>query len=704
MWRSFVLALFVTLAPAGPAGAADQSGASAWVQTDHGAVRLLAAVQAVGEGTSVPIALQFRMKPGWHIYWRTPGDAGYPPRADWTGSTNLASAEVSWPVPHRFSVLDVETIGYEDGVVLPIEARLQRPGEPLALRATVDYLTCADICVPYVAELALELPAGEARPSAFAHDVARARALVPDRGRAHGLTVERVRLSGNAADAAIAVDLRATEPLISPDVFVEAPAPLAFGAPEVSVSNDGRIATLTVAVFNSEGIGRTLDGLPITLTIVDGERTLEQPATVGAVAEGRIAGFSAVGANAAPLAAMLALALLGGLILNLMPCVLPVLSMKLLAVVGHGGGQKRAVRAGFVAAAAGILFSFLVLAGVLVALQATGHVIGWGLQFQQPWFLTAMILVVTLFACNLWGVFEVPLPRAFGLADKRAGSVRGLAGHFLTGALATLLATPCSAPFLGAAIGFALSRGSAEIFVIFTAVALGLALPYLSVAAFPALATRLPKPGPWMIVLRRVLGLALAGTAVWLVSVLVGVIGLTGALAVGGIAAAIAALLAARQWIPQRFRVAGAGAVAALALAAFLIPAKPPADARPVDESAWQPLEPERIAALVAEGCTVFVNVTADWCLTCKVNERLVLARDPVRTRLADEEVVAMRGDWTLADDRIARYLAGFGRYGIPFDAVYGPALPHGEALPELLSAEVVTEALARASGDADDR
>ncbi len=703
MWRSIILVLLVGMAVAGPARAADDSAASAWAQMQHGAVRLVAAVEGVGEAASVPLALQFRMNPGWHIYWRSPGDAGYPPRADWWKSTNLESAEVSWPAPRRFSVLDIETLGYQEGIVLPVDVRLQRPGEALLARATVEYLTCADICVPYVAELALDVPAGEARPSPFSHDVARARATVPGRGPAHGLSVEQARLSGEATEPALAIDLRSAEPLVSPDVFVEAPAPLAFGAPRVSLSTDRRAAILTLAVFNSDELGRSLNGLPITLTVIDGERMLEQPTTISAAA-GRAALYGAAAAEAdAALPVMLALALLGGMILNLMPCVLPVLSMKLLAVVGHGGGQRGAVRAGFLAAAAGILFSFMAMAAALVALKATGHVIGWGLQFQQPWFLTAMVLVVTLFACNLWGIFDVPLPRAFGLAGERAGRIRGLAGHFLTGALATLLATPCSAPFLGAAISFALAGTTADIFVVFAAIASGLALPYLAVAAFPTLATRLPKPGRWMIVLRRILGLALAGTAVWLVWVLAGGIGWPGALVVGGIAAGVAILLAGGRKVPQRFRAAGVTGIVALALAAFLVPANPPADARSADalsadKRGWRPLEPERIAALVGEGRTVFVNVTADWCLTCKVNERLVLSRDPVRSLLAGEQTVAMRGDWTLPDDHIARYLAGFRRYGIPFDAVYGPALPNGEALPELLSTEAVAGALARAS------
>lgn len=709
--KTLVAALLIAMAavasPGGASAATDPSAASPWAETAHGAVRLVAAVDAVGEDQSIPLGLLFRMNPGWHIYWRSPGDAGYPPRVNWTNSANLASAELSWPAPRRFSVPDLETVGYEDTVVLPIEARLQRPGEPLALRATVDYLTCADICVPYVAELALDLPAGEARPSAFFHEIARARALVPGRGSGHGLTIEGIGLRGEGNDPKLVITLRSAEPLAAPDVFVEAPSPLTFGAPVVTMADDRRDASLSVTVFNSEGLARSLHGLPVTVTVVDGERSLEQSGTVSAIAIE--AGATSPGASVGRegmhrLAAMLGLALLGGLILNLMPCVLPVLSMKLLAVISHGGAERRAVRSGFVAAAAGILFSFWLLAGALVLPKTTGHAVGWGLQFQQPWFLTAMVLIIALFAGNLWGVFEIPLPRAFGLAAERTQRVRGLAGHFLTGALATLLATPCSAPFLGTAIGFALSRGPAEIVAVFTTVACGLALPYLAVAVFPSLATRLPKPGPWMTVLRRVLGLALAGTAAWLLWVLAGRIGSTGALAIGGLAAGAAVVLAVRRSLPLGVRPAGTAAAAALALAAFLVPANPPADARPTAADIWQSFEPERIATLVAQGRTVFVNVTAEWCLTCKVNERLVLARDPVRARLTEPDVLAMRGDWTAPNDGIARYLAGFGRYGIPFDAVYGPALPQGEALPELLSTDAVTDALARADGSGEGR
>ena len=264
-----------------------------------------------------------------------------------------------------------------------------------------------------------------------------------------------------------------------------------------------------------------------------------------------------------------------------------------------------------------------------------------------------------------------------------------MTGHFLTGALATLLATPCSAPFLGTAVGFALARGPLEILAIFAVLGLGLALPYLAISAWPGLATRLPRPGTWMIALRRLMGLALLGTAVWLLSVLAVQVGWVAALLVGVLLALFAAVLffgAGRR--PALVLLAG---LALLPAAVFAPAAFPTATARAVlAGGVWQPLQSAAIAGLVADGQVVFVDVTADWCITCQVNKSLVIERDPVATRLGESLVTTMRGDWTLPSDQITAYLATFGRYGIPFNAVYGPGLPQGRALPELLTSDVV--------------
>ncbi len=686
---------------------APQSGfgaAGGWAEEEQGRVRLISAVDSLA-GEAVDLGLEFDLQPGWKIYWRSPGDAGLPPRIDWSGSENLEQAEIAWPVPHRFSLFGLETFGYGGQVVLPIEAVAARPGEALRLRAKVDYLLCEDICIPYTADLSLDLPAGEGARALQAFLIESFRDQVPGRGAERGLEVTSVALAGSLEAPLLEVTARAERPFAAPDLLVEAPPGFTFGVPEVSLSDGGKTASLRATVHQALP-GKVLEGKAITVTVTDGARGVESET---------VARFLAPPAppvtDWAGLAGILGLALLGGLILNLMPCVLPVLSIKLLSVVQQGGRARGAIRASFLASAAGVIFSFLVLASLLVALKSAGLAVGWGIQFQQPLFLSALALIMTLFAYNLMGFFEVPLPGFVGrLAAPRSGTGGGegdqhsLLGNFATGALATLLATPCSAPFLGTSVGFALSRGALEIYLIFIALGLGLALPYLLVAAAPRLVAWLPRPGHWMVTLRRILGLLLAATALWLLTVLAAQVGVPAAVLTGGLLVGLGLVLwRGPDLLPgslRGHRLAASALATLLALAAFALPAALRDDApQQVQDVAWRPLDEAAIAELVAGGQVVFVDVTADWCITCQVNKKLVLERSDIRTRLDDPGVVRMRGDWTLPSDRISAYLAGFGRYGIPFNAVYGPGAPDGLALPELLSEDAVLSALAQAAG-----
>ena len=668
--------------------------ASDWVKTEQTAVRLLAATQGTGDAASVVVGLHFRLEQGWKIYWRSPGDAGFPPQLDWAASENLAFSRVAWPAPERFSIFGFESMGYKDEVVLPITATLSDRGRPLRLRADLKYLTCKDICIPYETTLALDIGAGPATSSTFAHFINRYAVRVPGDGAGHGLDIKRAEVLGSGADRILRVEATAIQAFTAPDLFIEGPGELVFNKPQVTTADGGRRALLKIAVPGTKDLPGLLAGSRLSFTLVDGKRSAERTLSVARADDG------AVGVE---FLTILALAVLGGLILNLMPCILPVLSIKLLGVVGHGGGERGAVRLNFLASAAGIVFSFLLLAAVLVALKAAGLAVGWGIQFQQPWFLVAMAGVCVLFACNLWGFFNIGFPEWVAGADSRAGKIRGLGGHFLTGAFATLLATPCSAPFLGTAVGFALFHGPGKTFAVFSALGVGLALPYLIVAAAPGLVTALPRPGFWMVVLRRGLGFALAATAVWLTSILAVEAGAPTAAAIAGLMIAAMGLLYLRHHLAgQAHRTVVAG-LAVVSLATFvvlgLLDRAPTVPADPQAEDRWVPFYEDAIAGQVARGMVVFVDVTAEWCITCQVNKSLVLYKDEVARRLDDDGVVAMQANWTHPDEVISRYLSSFGRYGIPFDAVYGPGAPRGILLPELLSADVVLDALNRAQG-----
>ena len=689
-----VLALF--------AGEPVLAASSPWASSDVSQVRLLSSTLAVGEAETLGLGLQFQLEPGWKIYWRSPGDSGSPPRLDVAASDNVAHAELAWPAPQRFhEAAGLETVGYYGEVVLPLTVVPARPGEPVTVRAVVDYQACEVVCVPMTAELALALPGGPAAPSPFVQLIERHAARVPGAPATAAIEIVEAGVTDAPPAQRLVVVARSPVPFAAPELFVEASSRYRLPASIASLSADATEARLEVPV-QARG-DRDMVGQEVTVTLVDGDRAVTFPLSVVAVAAPAIAPAAK---SESSLLAILGLALLGGLILNLMPCVLPVLSLKVLGAIGHGGGERRRVSLGFLASASGIVASFLLLAAAAVAVKLAGGAVGWGIQFQQPLFLIFLVLVVGLFAFNLAGLFEMRLPGWLGdlglAAGDHAHGRGGLAGNFVTGAFATLLATPCSAPFLGTAIGFALARGPAEIFAIFAALGVGMAAPYLLVAIFPGLATGLPRPGPWMDRLRRILALALVATAVWLLWVLQGVAGLSVSLAVGAAVMAVGALFWLRHARPATARAA-LGAMALAVVFAFAAPSwLSTTGGRAGGEMtavAWQPFDVAAIGEAVAAGKTVFVDVTADWCVTCKVNKRLVIAEATVRARLEEPGVICMRADWTRPDAAIATYLASFGRYGIPFNVVYGPASRDGLVLPELLSTGVVLEAL-DAAGD----
>lgn len=409
------------------------------------------------------------------------------------------------------------------------------------------------------------------------------------------------------------------------------------------------------------------------------------------------------------LGVMLLLAALGGLILNAMPCVLPVLSLKVFGLVRSAGHGRTEVVRGALATAAGILVSFWALALAAIAAKAAGAAVGWGIQFQRPGFVAFLAVVVVLFCLNLWGLFEIPLPQRLARLGG-SGPREGLAGHFASGLFATLMATPCSAPFLGTAVGFALGQEAPAILAIFTAVGLGMALPYLLLAAAPGAARLFPRPGAWMDTLRGVMGFLLAAAAVWLFYVLSSQVSLErlAAIQLGLLTMALFLWLRHRQMLsgnprPGKRWLAEAGMIAAVALTVGIAAVSPSVGSNPriaahaADTApgliTWEPWDRTRAESLASEGRLVFVDVTADWCFTCKVNERLILDTPEIAGAFAEHGVVPMKADWTNQDEEIGRFLAEHGRYGIPFYLLYRPG-QEPRVFSELLSKEGLMEAV----------
>jgi len=684
-WIAAGLAALAAAGASAGASAAD----SGWTAAPESRVRLVSGVDATGVDGAAPMGLEIVLKDGWKTYWRAPGPQGYPPRLDWSASKNVEKAEIVWPAPKRFTVLGYDSIGYAEAVTLPVQVTFKDPGKPAELRVELDYLTCAEICVPQFASLSLNLPGGAAGPTdhAFAIDRARGKAPAPDGA---GDRVLKAWLEGSADQPSLGLEVESAASPATADVFVDGLDGYFFSAPTVSASGDGRDVLKAAAREVPPDAAPAARQATYTL-LLDG-RAIEARLPLSADAP---TGVSVEAAPASGLLWMLLIAFLGGLILNVMPCVLPVLAIKLMGALEHAERGRRHVRIGFAASAAGIVVSFLALAAGAIALKSAGAAVGWGIQFQQPLFVAGMAMVMALFAANLWGLFEFSALAAVNRAGAALpAETAGWTGPFWTGVLATALATPCSAPFVGSALTFALTRGSGEILAIFLAMGVGLAAPYLLTAAAPGLARLLPRPGAWMGILRRVMAAAVALTGVWLLWILWRQAGegalIAGALGALALVAAFRALDGVRRWGP-------AIAVAVAGLAAVGVLVAPPARQAP-DGLEWARFSEAELARRVAGGETVLVDVTADWCVTCKWNKAAVLTQTPIKERLAGD-VMPMQADWTRHDPEIASYLAKFRRFGIPFNAVYGPAAPEGVALPELLTAEEVEAAIARAQG-----
>ena len=397
-----------------------------------------------------------------------------------------------------------------------------------------------------------------------------------------------------------------------------------------------------IPVHDSWGEGAPdLRGKSLTLVLADN----------GVAQESRLVIGDAPAAESVelPLWQVVLMALLGGLILNLMPCVLPVLGMKLGSILLVEEKSRRQVRRQFLASVAGIVVSFLALAALMTVLRMTNQALGWGIQFQSPWFIGVMVLVMLTFSASLFGLFEFRLPSKMTTTLATHGG-NGLAGHFWQGAFATLLATPCSAPFLGTAVAVALTASLPTLWGLFLALGLGMSLPWLLVALRPGLALRLPRPGRWMTILRRLLGVMMLGSAIWLATLLLPHLGFT-------------SQSAAKESVN------------------------------------WQPLSEQAITDALAQHKRVFIDVTADWCITCKVNKFNVLNKEDVQAALQQPDVVALRGDWTLPSEAITEFLKKRGQVAVPFNQIYGPGMPEGQALPTLLTRDAVLNTLVDAKG-----
>jgi len=663
-----------------------------WEKGPKAKARLISTVKAVGQLDKILIGIQVKLHPGWKTYWRSPGVSGLPPMVNLSKSSNLLTSVFHWPLPSRFLYYDTDVVGYRQEIIFPIDLLLEHVGQPLYLRALVEILVCDDVCIPHVMNLTLDLPSGLAKSTNYTNLISRYRAQVPGDGKNSGITFEGASYSGSLHNPTLEVKFSSFSSLVNPDILVEGAKQHQYSKPSFTFYDDRKLTLIKMNV--KDGYGKptsvNLDNEPLRLTFFDGNRSIE---TQVVPRRSKPSTYES-NYNYFKLLSIIFVALLGGLLLNLMPCVLPVLSIKILSLVSYGGKDHKYVRRSFLATSAGIITSFMVLAIFVITIKQAGLNVGWGIQFQQPVFITFMVIILTLFAANTWGLYEIILPGRISHIAEKAGRGRTFKASFFEGAFATLLATPCSAPFLGTAVGFALSRGVVEVFLVFVSLAIGMSTPFFLVALFPHFASKMPKSGPWLNWLKKIISLVLLVTSLWLLSVIKHQVSATAAFIISLLMILIITLLLARRFIPFRYLLVFKMSICTIIICALLTPlhlAVPKSGVEQNNNSVmagWELFDPEKITKFVRAGNVVFVDITAEWCITCQLNKSRVLQTDEVIELLNGPNVVKVRGDWTKPEDSIANYLAKFKRFGVPLNVIYGPNFTKGILLPEILSKE----------------
>jgi len=667
--------------------------------TPHVRARLVAAADAVVPGGEILLGVEQRIIPHWHTYWRNPGDSGVPTRIDWQLPAGAEAGDIRWPTPERFVLGPVTNYGYAGEVTLLTPVRVPAglaPGSRFEVRASVSWLVCREECVPEEGELGLALPvvaggAGRGDPA-----VDRALARLPAAAPWPAGFVP-------AADGSLRLRIedRAFRPgqPASAWFYPETWGRIAQSAAQPLTVSDGALELQLTPGDAPPPPGEALRGvLVLGEATADGERLaafeLVAAPSAGPAGEGEVGLLAALG-----------LALFGGLVLNLMPCVFPVLSIKALSLLRHAELSPWQKRLQGLAYTAGVLLSFALLGGLLILLRAGGQAIGWGFQYQSPVFVIAVAYLMFGVGLNLSGLFTIGASAA-GIGSSLAAR-GGYAGSFFTGVLATVVATPCTAPFMGAAIGYALGQPGPALLAIFLSLGLGLALPYLALAAWPPLQRLLPRPGAWMERLKEGLAFPMYGAAAWLVWVLARQGGANAVLVAlaGMVLIAFAGWLYAATRGGGRWSRHGGAGFAAAALAVALIGGGAGVDAVAVDaapraESAagdqpWQAYSAAQLAELRRAGKPVFVNLTAAWCISCLVNERVALSDAGVLGHFRERGIAYLKGDWTNRDETISRYLAEFGRSGVPLYVYYPPgAASRPVVLPQLLTPDIVRQAV----------
>ncbi len=649
---------------------------SNWGESEVSKVRLISPLSHNNNQNNIKIGLEYQLKPGWKTYWLSPGEGGFPQELNWDKSTNVKNIKVDWPTPKEFEILGIKSLGYYDKVIFPLTIELNDPSKNSLISLSVNYLVCKEICIPGKADLELIIPAGNAKPTSYFHAIEKALSSLPQKNiDLTNVSNFNINVFSDKKTTSFNFQIDTKSFFINPKIYLHTPFGLPLVNPILDYSFDYKNMK---AIFNFNNELITKKSFEISALLIDENHNFQY------IKELEINKLDSLNFSN-KLLFYIFTALIGGLILNIMPCVFPILSIKLLSVLQS---KSKDTRISFLITALGIVTSFLFISVVFFILRQANISVAWGMQFQHPYFLIIITFILSCFMLNMFGLFEFKTPQFINSVFFIKNNQNKFTKDFFNGFFATVLATPCSAPFVGTAITAAFTESNVVMFAIFTSMGVGMSLPYLLITIFPSLVSLLPKPGVWMQYVKYFLGFLLFLTILWVINILLNHLNYYFIFT-----ALIVFILTIFFLIKYKHSllIILIGFVSFFVLLQFEFFNQNQLEKNYIG---WQNFNEVQVNNLIKDNNLIFIDITADWCATCQFNKVNVLNNKKIIELLDNNNVVKIRGDWTIPNEKIEMFLNKNNRYGIPFNAFYSKNFPNGIILSELLSEKEIFEAI----------
>ena len=667
------IAIILALGLFSPAG---YSLSSDWAISEKSKVRLISPTTASNNNNQLILALEYELEEEWKTYWKSPGGGGFPQKIIWNNSSNVKDIKILWPEPIEFEILGLKSIGYKDKVIFPLIVDIEDNQKQTNLNLNINYLVCRDICIPGNADIFLDLPSGDGEYTDYFFEIEKVLSTTLNNN------IDFTPISNfsfkaieNNNSVIFDIEISTTSFFDDPKIFIHTP----FGLPVVEPINNYSLDFQKLKTsFNFRLDQFNEKKFPIEIFFYDNNHSFKVEKNV------EIENVDKNISTNNSLLYLLLISLLGGFILNLMPCVFPVLSLKLLSVINT---EDKKIKSSFFITVLGIITSFLILGSFFAILKQINISISWGMQFQEPYFLMFILTIISMFFLNTLGLFQINLP-SFLFSSKILNSGNNFyTKNFFNGFFATLLATPCSAPYLGTAVTAAFTQSTTYLFLIFFFMGIGMSLPYLIIAFFPGLISFLPRSGKWMIYFKYFLSILLFITIVWLLSILNNYFNYFFIVTFTVLLILISAIL--------KFRIYQTPLIISLIIIFFLTPylnSFQKINEENYKSNNWLDFNSKSIPEIIANNEIIFLDITADWCITCKFNKINVLNSKTVSDFFDSQEVTLIKADWTQPNEKINKFLKKYNKFGIPFNAFYSSKFPEGIVMNEILTEKQIFE------------